>query len=390
MGAPLSQAVREEFFNVTGGRLLEGYGLTECSPVVVLRPDPRRRQGRLRSANPFPGTDIRFCDVDEPHKEVAPGERGEIQVRGPQVMAGYYEDEAATQHSFVDGWLRTGDVGYVDEEGHVYLVDRIKDLIISSGFNVYPRVIEEVLESHDAVEECNVIGVLDDYRGEAPVAFVKLVKDARVTDKELKSFLVGKISRGSRCHGRSFSRTSCPRPWSAKLSKNELRADYARMKGHARWTRLTPTCPSCIRSPNSPASSASRRAPSACYEAKGLISPKRVGSTRVFRRRDRARLILIPRGKRLGFTLREISEYLGLYDIDPSQSAQTAHLDRQVGERIAMLERQLSDLQTTLRELRDIKHPDRNHAQTSRHARRGGIAPRLLTTAFLPPSAGRV
>ena len=92
------------------------------------------------------------------------------------------------------------------------------------------------------------------------------------------------------------------------------------------------------------------------YEAKGLISPKRVGSTRVFRRRDRARLILILRGKRLGFTLREISEYLGLYDIDPSQSAQTAHLDRQVGERIAMLERQLSDLQTTLRELRDIKH----------------------------------
>lgn len=91
------------------------------------------------------------------------------------------------------------------------------------------------------------------------------------------------------------------------------------------------------------------------YESKGLIAPKRVGSTRVFRRRDRARLILILRGKRLGFTLREISEYLRLYDIDPGQTAQTAHLDRQVGERIAMLERQLADLQTTLGELRDIK-----------------------------------
>ena len=227
-GAPLSQAVREEFYNVTGGRLLEGYGLTECSPVVCCGPiHGGAKDGSI--GQPFPGTDIRFCDVDEPHKEVAPGERGEIQVRGPQVMAGYYEDEAATQHSFVDGWLRTGDVGYVDEEGHVYLVDRIKDLIISSGFNVYPRVIEEVLESHDAVEECNVIGVLDDYRGEAPVAFVKLVKDARVTDKELKSFLVGKISRVEMPR-EIFFKDELPKTMVGKLSKNELRADYARMK----------------------------------------------------------------------------------------------------------------------------------------------------------------
>jgi len=91
------------------------------------------------------------------------------------------------------------------------------------------------------------------------------------------------------------------------------------------------------------------------YEAKGLLAPRRVGSTRVFRRRDRARLTLILRGKRLGFTLREISEYLRLYDVDPTRTAQTAHLDRQVGERIAMLERQMADLQITLGELRDIK-----------------------------------
>ncbi|MBU1173807.1 MAG: long-chain fatty acid--CoA ligase [Alphaproteobacteria bacterium] len=227
-GAPLPQSVREEFVNTTGGTLVEGYGLTECAPVVCCGPiRAPAKDGSI--GQPLPGTDIRFCDVDEPDKEVAPGERGEIQVRGPQVMAGYFEDPAATRDSFIDGWLRTGDVGLMDEQGHVFLVDRIKDLIISSGFNVYPRAIEAVLESHPEVDECNVIGVIDDYRGEAPVAFVKLVKDSRVTDKELKSFLVGKISRVEMPR-EIFFRDELPKTLVGKLSKKELRADYARMK----------------------------------------------------------------------------------------------------------------------------------------------------------------
>ena len=228
-GAPLSEQIRNEYAEATGGKLVEGYGLTECSPVVCCGPiHADCKNGSI--GQPFPGTDIRFADTEDPTKEVGPGERGEIQVRGPQVMAGYFEDEEATRAAFVDGWLRTGDVGYMDSEGHVFLVDRIKDLIISSGFNVYPRAIEEVLESHPDVEECNVIGAPDDYRGEAPVAYVKLVPGAVANDKELKSFLVGKISRVEMPREVIF-RDELPKTLVGKLSKKDLRDDYARMKG---------------------------------------------------------------------------------------------------------------------------------------------------------------
>ncbi len=230
-GAPLSETVRREFEETTGGTLVEGYGLTECSPVVCCGPIwAPAKDGAI--GQPFPGTDIRFADVEDPTKEVPPGERGEIQVRGPQVMAGYFENEAATADVFVDGWLRTGDVGYVDEEGHVFLVDRIKDLIISSGFNVYPRTIEAVLETHPGVEECNVIGVPDDYRGEAPVAFVKLAAGAEATDRELKTFLVGKLSRIEMPREVIF-RDELPKTLVGKLSKKDLRDEYAQLKAGA-------------------------------------------------------------------------------------------------------------------------------------------------------------
>ncbi len=227
-GAPLSESVRREFEVATGGILVEGYGLTECSPVVCCGPiwEPAK-DGSI--GQPLPGTDVRFADVENPEKEVAPGERGEIQVRGPQVMAGYFENEAASADSFIDGWLRTGDVGYVDEDGHVFLVDRIKDLIISSGFNVYPRTIEAVLETHPDVEECNVIGVPDDYRGEAPVAFVKLVAGAEATDREIKTFLVGKLSRIEMPREVIF-REELPKTLVGKLSKKDLRDEYANLK----------------------------------------------------------------------------------------------------------------------------------------------------------------
>src|SRR5690606_15777053 len=106
-----------------------------------------------------------------------------------------YNNPDATADVFVDGWLRTGDVGYLDSDGYVFLVDRIKDLIICSGFNVYPRAIEEALMSHEAVEETNVIGVPDPYRGEAPVAFVKLRDGQSATESELKKFLSDRVSK---------------------------------------------------------------------------------------------------------------------------------------------------------------------------------------------------
>src|SRR5690606_10384935 len=134
----------------------EGYGLTEASPVVCCAA-LRVPSKPMSLGQPLPATDVRFLDIET--GEPAPlGERGELQVKGQQVMLGYFGNEEATKDAFMDGWLRTGDVGYMDAEGYVFLVDRIKDLIISSGFNVYPRTIEEALSQHPAVEENNVIG----------------------------------------------------------------------------------------------------------------------------------------------------------------------------------------------------------------------------------------
>jgi long-chain acyl-CoA synthetase len=226
-GAPLANEVRAAFSKKSPALLAEGYGLTEASPVVccaALRVPSKPMSIGL----PLPATDIRFVDVDI-GKPAAPGENGELQVKGPQVMIGYFEDDAATEAAFMDGWLRTGDVGHMDKEGYVFLVDRIKDLIICSGFNVYPRVIEEALLTHDAVEETNVIGVPDSYRGEAPVAFVKLVDGQTATEAELKTFLARKINKLEMPREIIF-KDALPKTLIGKLSKKELREEYANRK----------------------------------------------------------------------------------------------------------------------------------------------------------------
>jgi long-chain acyl-CoA synthetase len=157
------------------------------------------------------------------------GERGELQVKGPQVMLGYYDNPQATRDAFLDGWLRTGDVGYVDDEGYVFLVDRIKDLIICSGFKVYPRTIEEALSEHPAVDENNVIGVPDGDRGEAPVAFVKLRDGKTATEAELKKFLAEKLNKLEMPKEIIF-KEQLPKTLIGKLSKKELREEYAARK----------------------------------------------------------------------------------------------------------------------------------------------------------------
>jgi long-chain acyl-CoA synthetase len=177
---------------------------------------------------PLPGTDIRFVDPDT-GKVVAIGENGELQVKGPQVMAGYYKDEEASRSAFQDGWLRTGDVGHMDDDGYVFLVDRIKDLIISSGFKVYPRIIEEALMTHPAVDETSVIGVPDSYRGEAPVAFIKLKPGQSVSEADLKTFLAKTISKIEMPREFIFKDT-LPKTLIGKLSKKELRTEYQAMK----------------------------------------------------------------------------------------------------------------------------------------------------------------
>ena len=227
-GSPLLESIREEFGRVSDARLVEGYGLTECSPVVscgalnvISKP--------LSIGQPLPGTDLRFLDPDDPKIVVPAGERGELAVKGPQVMIGYFNNEAETAAAFADGWFRTGDVGYVDEDGYVFLVDRMKDLIICSGFNVYPRNIEEALGKHPDVDECNVIGVKDEYRGEAPIAFVKLVEGSTLTENDLTKFLQDKLSKIEMPREIVF-RDELPKTLVGKMDKNALREDYAKSK----------------------------------------------------------------------------------------------------------------------------------------------------------------
>ena len=223
-GAALPQETRVNFAKVSKALLAEGYGLTEASPVVCCSA-LRVPSKHMSIGQPVPGTDIRFVDIET--KTVAPlGERGELQVKGPQVMLGYYGNEEASKDAFMDGWLRTGDVGYIDSDGYVFLVDRIKDLIICSGFNVYPRTIEEALAQHPAVEENNVIGVPDEYRGEAPVAFVKLKEGQTVTEFELKKFLAEKINKIEMPREIIF-KDALPKTLIGKLSKKELREEYS-------------------------------------------------------------------------------------------------------------------------------------------------------------------
>ena len=228
-GAALPDEVRHAFAKKSSKAILaEGYGLTETSPVVCCAA-LRKPSKPMSIGLPLPGTDIRFVDVDS-GEVVGIGQNGELQVKGPQVMSGYYDNAEASRDVFMDGWLRTGDVGHMDEEGYVFLVDRIKDLIICSGFNVYPRVIEEALMAHAAVEEVNVIGVPDQYRGEAPIAYVKLRAGQSIGEADLKSFLNGTLNKIEMPREIIF-KDALPKTLIGKLSKKELREEYAQDKG---------------------------------------------------------------------------------------------------------------------------------------------------------------
>ncbi|WP_254694592.1 long-chain-fatty-acid--CoA ligase [Alloyangia pacifica] len=187
-GAPLPGEVRRGFEALSGCRLSEGYGLSESSPVVCCNPfDGSARDGSI--GRPLAKTQVEIRDLADPSRICAPHEKGELCIRGPQVMQGYWNRPEETRASFIDGALRTGDVGYVDEEGFYFIVDRIKDVILCSGYNVYPRAIEEALYQHPAVAEAAVIGVADAYRGSAPKAFVVLKAPLDAAEEDLQGFL---------------------------------------------------------------------------------------------------------------------------------------------------------------------------------------------------------
>lgn len=181
--APLPVEVQDKFEQLTGGRLVEGYGLTETSPVTHTNLIWDRRKSSTIGL-PWPDTECRIVSM-ETGEELAPGLIGELQIRGPQVMKGYWNRPEETARVIKDGWLTTGDMAKMDDDGYFYIVDRRKDLIIAGGFNIYPREIEEVLYEHPAVDEVVVVGVPDAYRGETPKAYVVVKKGMSVTSSEL-------------------------------------------------------------------------------------------------------------------------------------------------------------------------------------------------------------
>ncbi len=191
--APMPLGVMNEFEQKTGAKILEGYGLSEASPVTHCNPAfGERKAGTIGIG--IPGTQYKVVDVATGTEEVAANELGELILSGPQVMKGYWNNLDETANALRDGWLFTGDIAKVDEDGYVSIVDRKKDMIIASGFNIYPRDVEEVLYEHLAVQESVVIGVPDPYRGETVKAFIVKKQGQEVTEEEIIEFSKERLS----------------------------------------------------------------------------------------------------------------------------------------------------------------------------------------------------
>lgn len=224
-GAPLPLDVRKMYETRTHSPVSEGYGLTEASPIITSNPLLGREPVKDNSAGPaFPHTiiEIRDPETGECCKDV--GERGEICARGPQVMKGYWNRPDATEKIFVDGALRTGDIGYLDKDGYLFIVDRIKDLILCSGYNVYPRVIEDAAYEHPAVKEAIAIGIPDDYRGEAPKLFIALHEGEELDAGTLDAFLKMRLNPIEMPDAYEF-RDELPKTLVGKLEKKQLVAE---------------------------------------------------------------------------------------------------------------------------------------------------------------------
>ena len=227
-GAPLPIEVGQRFERLTRLRLRGGWGMTETSPAGTNLPrDAPPKPGSV--GIPLPGIEMDVVALDDSRRTLAPGEVGEVRVKGPNVTSGYWNRPEESKLAFVDGYFLTGDIGYMDDDGYFFLVDRKKDMIISGGFNVYPQLVEQAIHEHPQVEEAAVIGVPDAYRGEAAKAFVKLRANAPgFSLEELNAFLADKVGRQSLPRDLEF-RAALPRTPVGKLSKIALRDEEQRM-----------------------------------------------------------------------------------------------------------------------------------------------------------------
>jgi long-chain acyl-CoA synthetase len=220
--APLPAQVQSEFETVTGGKLVEGYGLSEAGPVTHCNPLTEKcRNGSIG----LPLPNIEATILSKTGEPVRIGEEGEIVVKGPNIMQGYWNRVEETKNIFFNGWMHTGDLGRMDADGYFYVMERAKDMIIASGFNVYPREVEEVLFRHPAVAEAAAVGVSDEYRGETVAAFVVLKPGFQASEQtrqsiltfckqELAPYKVPKILE---------FRTSLPKSLIGKVLRRELR-----------------------------------------------------------------------------------------------------------------------------------------------------------------------
>jgi long-chain acyl-CoA synthetase len=220
--APLARSVLGKMMKAFSGLVAEGYGLSECTMCATFNP-PFRDQVKEGSVGlPLFDTEVKIVDVAT-QEELPPGEDGEICIKGPQVMKGYWMRPEETEKVLVEGWLFTGDIGHLDEDGFLYITDRKKDMIIYKGYNVYPRELEEVLFLHPAVEQCAVVGKEDVEVGEAPVAFVKLKKGQEVTSEELMDHVNSKVAAYKRIREVIFL-DELPVSAAGKVLKKELRS----------------------------------------------------------------------------------------------------------------------------------------------------------------------
>jgi long-chain acyl-CoA synthetase len=218
-GMALQSAVAERWQEITGKPVLQGYGLTETSPVLTFEPLGKKRDGTI--GVPVPSTQV-AC-VDEHGQEVPQGEAGEIAAKGPQIMAGYWNKPEETAAVMKNGWFLTGDIGVMDADGYFTIVDRKKDMVVVSGFNVYPNEIEDCLAAHPAILEAAVIGVPDDATGEAVKAFV-VVRDPALTEADVRAHCKAHLT-AYKVPKRVEFRQDLPKSNVGKILRKDLRAE---------------------------------------------------------------------------------------------------------------------------------------------------------------------
>jgi long-chain acyl-CoA synthetase len=218
--AALPIEIKQKFEKLTGGKLVEGYGLSEASPVSHVNPIwGKNVKGSV--GVPYPDTECKVIDSTT-EEEMEPGQIGELIIKGPQIMKGYWNQPEETAKTLKDGWLYTGDMGTMNEEGYFFIVDRKKDVIIASGFNIYPRDVEEVLYEHPCIQEAAIIGVPDDYRGETVKAIIVLKQGSEVTESELNEYCRERLASYKVPRIYEF-RSDLPKTMIGKVLRRELK-----------------------------------------------------------------------------------------------------------------------------------------------------------------------